>query len=131
VIRIFCRVLDFKGQQAIVKLFLAEGRWLKTQAEEWKKLQSGDLTDLLIKLVSPNIQIDAPVFFSTSSDLLASSISAINFGFTGVSYSPCAIPVTPLGEQFLNPAWSWCLAGCKKTTSCSALAESAVCTVYY
>ena len=43
------------------------------------------------------VEISAPVFFSSATDLFQSSYAGISFGFTGFQYAPCAIPVTPLG----------------------------------
>ncbi len=37
---------------------------LSHQATAFKNLQSGDLTDIITKVLNPNIDIQAPVFFS-------------------------------------------------------------------
>ncbi|BDA50677.1 hypothetical protein COCOBI_16-3530 [Coccomyxa sp. Obi] len=73
---------------------------MQAQATAVKKLQSGDFTDILTKVLNPNIQIDAPVFFSNqggSDTAITDEIAATSFGFQGVGYAPCAIPITPYG----------------------------------
>ncbi|BDA50676.1 hypothetical protein COCOBI_16-3520 [Coccomyxa sp. Obi] len=73
---------------------------MQEQATAVKKLQSGDVTDILTKILSPNIQITAPVFFSNaggSGTAITDTIAATSFAFSGVGYAPCAIPFTPLG----------------------------------
>ncbi|CAL8465080.1 g4615 [Coccomyxa elongata] len=73
---------------------------MQEQANAVKRLQSGDITDILTKILSPNIQITAPVFFNNaggSDTAITDTIAATSFAFTGVGYAPCAIPITPLG----------------------------------
>ena len=67
------------------------------QADGLNKLQKGDFSDVLHDLLTNAVSITAPVFFSSATDLFQSQFAAISFGFTGFQYSPCAIPVTPLG----------------------------------
>ena len=67
------------------------------QADGLKKLQKGDFSDVLHDLLTNAVEITAPVFFSSATDLFQSQFAAISFGFTGFQYAPCAIPVTPLG----------------------------------
>jgi hypothetical protein len=63
----------------------------------FQKLQHGDVTDFLVKLVSPNVQISKPVFFSSAPAVLTDTLAAISFSFTGVGVSPCAVPIVPTG----------------------------------
>lgn len=70
------------------------------QADILQEASKGDFTDLLVKLVSPNIQISKPVFFSNSASpqsVLTDTIAAVQFSYTGVGVAPCAVPITPLG----------------------------------
>ena len=41
--------------------------------------------------------ITPPTFFSSNTNLFQDSVAALNFGFTGVGVSPCAIAVSPVG----------------------------------
>ncbi len=43
------------------------------------------------------VSINAPTFFSTNTNLFQDTIAAIQFGFTGLSVAPCAIPIVPTG----------------------------------
>ncbi|CAL8465081.1 g4616 [Coccomyxa elongata] len=73
---------------------------MQEQASAVKKLQSGDFTDILTKILNPNIQITAPIFFSNQGGpdtAITDTIAAISFGFQGIGYAPCAIPITPYG----------------------------------
>ena len=68
------------------------------QVKTFKSLQAGDLTALVESFI-PTTAITPPVFFAgpTSPTEIEQSYSAVSFGFTGVGYSPCAIPITPVG----------------------------------
>jgi 4-diphosphocytidyl-2C-methyl-D-erythritol kinase len=46
---------------------------LQPQGEEIKKLQKGDITDFLIKLVAPKFSISAPTFFSDAPSVITST----------------------------------------------------------
>ncbi|KAK9917365.1 hypothetical protein WJX75_003560 [Coccomyxa subellipsoidea] len=73
---------------------------LQEQASAVEKLQKGDLTDLITKILTPNINIQAPVFFQNNGgpqSAITQTIAAIQFTFTGVGYAPCAVPITPTG----------------------------------
>lgn len=67
------------------------------QATSLQKLGKGDISGVLSQAMDNAVSINAPTFFSTSTNLFQSTIAAIQFGFTGVSVAPCAIPITPLG----------------------------------
>ncbi|CAL8470325.1 g9867 [Coccomyxa elongata] len=73
---------------------------VQKQSESFQKLTKGDFSDIVTKILNPNIAISAPVFFANNGgpgSVILDSIAAVSFGFTGVGYAPCAIPVTPLG----------------------------------
>ncbi|BDA44365.1 hypothetical protein COCOBI_05-5490 [Coccomyxa sp. Obi] len=73
---------------------------LQKQSESFKKFQTGDFSDIIAKILTPSTSISAPVFFANNGGpgaVLLDSIAAVSFGFTGVGYAPCAIPVTPTG----------------------------------
>lgn len=98
VIASYLTAIYFSGVRCIfISIMLTRARVCAAQGESLKKLQSGDLTDLLVKLVSPKTAITAPVFFNNAPAVITDFVSAVSFGFTGVSYAPCALPITPLG----------------------------------
>ena len=75
------------------------------KAASLQKLGNSDIGGILAQAMSNAVSISAPTFFSTSTDLFQDTIAAIQFGFQGVSYSPCAIPVTPLGVGIFPQVW--------------------------
>ena len=67
------------------------------QANGLAKLQKGDISDVIQAALTNAVSISAPVFFSTTPSVFSDTIAAIQFGFSGLAYAPCAIPITPLG----------------------------------
>ena len=67
------------------------------QATSLQKLGHGDISEVIANALTNAVSISAPVFFSTNTNLFQDTIAAIQFGFTGLSVTPCAIPITPLG----------------------------------
>ena len=73
---------------------------LDVQSESFKKFTAGDFSDIIAKVLNPKIAISAPVFFANNGGpgtAILDTIAAVSFGFTGIGYAPCAIPITPLG----------------------------------
>jgi len=67
------------------------------QADGLAKLQKGDISDVIQAALTNAVSISAPVFFSNTPSVFSDTIAAIQFGFSGVTYAPCAIPIAPLG----------------------------------
>lgn len=80
------------------------------KAASLHKLGEGDISGILAQAMTNAVSITAPTFFSTSTDLFQDTIAAIQFGFQGVSVSPCAIPITPLGVGIFPQVWRPSLA---------------------
>ncbi|CAL5221431.1 g3619 [Coccomyxa viridis] len=62
-----------------------------------QKLGHGDISGFLSQAMTNAVSINAPTFFSTNTNLFQDTIAAIQFGFTGLSVAPCAIPIVPTG----------------------------------
>ena len=45
----------------------------------------------------PKLDIKKPTFFSGSNDVVSSNVAAVQLGLTGISFSACAVPVSPVG----------------------------------
>ena len=52
---------------------------------------------MLWQVMKKAVAITPPTFFSSNTNLFQDSVAALNFGFTGVGVSPCAIAVSPVG----------------------------------
>ena len=52
---------------------------------------------MLCQVMKKAVAITPPTFFSSNTNLFQDSVAALNFGFTGVGVSPCAIAVSPVG----------------------------------
>lgn len=113
------------------------------QVKTFHDLQSGDLTSLVESFI-PTTSISAPTFFSypsTGPTDIEQTFDAVSFGFTGVGYSPCAVPITPIGvgifpqgarlalssyshrvqpQSMSSPCLGWCLSGAQQPDGCSA-----------
>lgn len=72
----------------------------QVQAEALRGLSHGDIQAALLMALSKASNIEAPVFFAKNTDLFQNYISPIQFGFSGVSVSPCAVLISPLGVGF-------------------------------
>ncbi|CAL8465613.1 g5149 [Coccomyxa elongata] len=89
-----------KSLQALKSFQAKVASNMQKQAGEFKKMQSGDFSDIVGKLLSPKVDIQAPVFFHNGGgpdSLISGGSSGVAFGFVGASYAPCAISVAPLG----------------------------------
>ncbi|CAL8467466.1 g7004 [Coccomyxa elongata] len=78
-----------KGFQAVVM------EHLKKQGDMFQDAKNGDFTDIIKKVLTPKMDIQAPVFFSNTPGVIQSSAAAVRFSFTGAGYQPCAVAVTP------------------------------------
>ncbi len=67
------------------------------QSNSFKKLTTGDFSDVLSNLLTNKVSISAPVFFLNAPAVIAKTFAAVQFGFTGISYAPCAVPIVPTG----------------------------------
>ncbi|BDA51464.1 hypothetical protein COCOBI_19-0190 [Coccomyxa sp. Obi] len=73
---------------------------MQKQADAFKKMQSGDFSDIVSKLLSPTVDIEAPVFFDNAggpASTISGSSAGVSFNFIGAQYAPCAIAAAPLG----------------------------------
>ena len=70
------------------------------QAEALRGLSHGDIQAALLLALSKASSIRAPVFFAQNTDLFQNYISPIHFAFSGVSVSPCAVLISPVGVGF-------------------------------
>ena len=52
---------------------------------------------MLWQVMKKAVAITPPIFFPSNTNLFQDSVAALNFGFTGVGVSPCAIAVSPVG----------------------------------
>ena len=52
---------------------------------------------MLWQVMKKAVAITPPTFFSSNTNLFQDSVAALNFGFTGIGVSPCAIAVSPVG----------------------------------
>ncbi|KAK9915686.1 hypothetical protein WJX75_002653 [Coccomyxa subellipsoidea] len=70
---------------------------MQKQAAGFQKLTKGDFTDVITNLLTNKVSITPPVFFSNAPGIISQTFAAIQFGFTGVGYAPCAVPIVPTG----------------------------------
>ncbi|EIE26081.1 hypothetical protein COCSUDRAFT_46483 [Coccomyxa subellipsoidea C-169] len=70
---------------------------MQKQSNSFKKLTTGDFSDVLSNLLKNKVQISAPVFFNNAPAVIAKTFAAVQFGFTGIGYAPCAVPIVPTG----------------------------------
>lgn len=70
------------------------------QAEALRGLSHGDIQAALLLAQSKASSIKAPVFFAQNTGPFQNYISPIQFGFSGVSVSPCAVLISPIGVGF-------------------------------
>ncbi|CAL5218704.1 g415 [Coccomyxa viridis] len=45
----------------------------------------------------PKLDVKKPTFFSGSNDVVSSNVAAVQLGLTGMSFSACAVPISPVG----------------------------------
>ena len=75
------------------------------KATSLKRLGDGDISEVLALAMTKAVSISAPTFFATNTALFQDNIAAIQFGFSGVSVSPCAIPIVPIGIGIFPQVW--------------------------
>lgn len=75
------------------------------KATSLRKLGDGDISGILAQAMKNAVSISAPVFFATNSALFQETIAAIQFGFSGIAVSPCAIPIVPIGVVLAAQVW--------------------------
>lgn len=67
------------------------------QEDSLKRLQKGDISQVVQQVMTNAVQIDAPVFFLNAHDALTDSVAAVSSSFTALQVTPCAIPIAVLG----------------------------------
>ena len=97
--------LDCFAQSGITVTML---RWSAAivQAQMYNDLKGGEVLAALGHDF-PKLEIKRPTFYSGSNDVASSNVAAVQLSATGVSVSPCAIPVSPVGAS-INPTVSCC-----------------------
>ncbi|CAL8465614.1 g5150 [Coccomyxa elongata] len=100
------KAMSFGGRDQATSLQALEGFQAKVaanmqkQAGAFKKMQGGDFSDIIAKLLSPKVDIEAPVFFDNAGgpdSLISGGSAGVSFSFVGAQYAPCAIAAAPLG----------------------------------
>ena len=62
-----------------------------------KDLPRDKVTEALIERARGKMEINKPVWMASNSNLFQTDVAALQFGATGMSISPCVIPVNPVG----------------------------------
>ncbi|CAK0759021.1 hypothetical protein CVIRNUC_002665 [Coccomyxa viridis] len=86
-----------KSMQALQAFKTAVAAKMAKTATTLEKLQKGYVTGFVEEVMKKAVAITPPTFFSSNTNLFQDSVAALNFGFTGVGVSPCAIAVSPVG----------------------------------
>ncbi len=68
------------------------------QAGKYEGLQGSDLPGAVGRDF-PKLDIKKPTFFSGSNDVVSSNVAAVQLGLTGMSFSACAVPLSPVGAN--------------------------------
>ena len=103
------------------------------QAERYGSLKGGDILAALGHDF-PKLEIKRPTFFSSSNDVASSNVGAVQLSATGVSVSPCAIPIGPVGASISAtvsavPSSSIALHFHCALSSCSSVASWVLCGI--
>lgn len=64
--------------------------------DKYKELKGGNISAALGKDF-PKLEIKAPTFYSGSDHVMNSNVAGLQLSATGFSFSPCAIPIGPVG----------------------------------
>ena len=74
------------------------------QAQKYSSLKGGEILTALAHDF-PKLEVKRPTFYSGSNDVASSNVAAVQLSATGVSVSPCAVPIGPVGAS-INPTVS-------------------------
>ncbi|EIE18333.1 hypothetical protein COCSUDRAFT_68296 [Coccomyxa subellipsoidea C-169] len=103
---VVAKAMSFGGRnqasslQALKSFQASVAAKVQQQGATLKKLEKGDISDIIKQLLTQRIDISAPVFFDNAGgpdSLIKGSAAGVSFGFVGAQYAPCAIPITPIG----------------------------------
>ncbi|EIE18332.1 hypothetical protein COCSUDRAFT_60299 [Coccomyxa subellipsoidea C-169] len=103
---VVAKAMSFGGRnqasslQALKSFQASVAAKVQQQGAALKKLEKGDISDIIKQLLTQRIDISAPVFFDNAGgpdSLISGSAAGVSFGFVGAQYAPCAIPIAPLG----------------------------------
>ena len=69
---------------------------VNVQAGKYDGLK-GNETLAAVRHDFPKLDVKKPTFFSGSNDVVSSNVAAVQLGLTGMSFSACAVPISPVG----------------------------------
>ena len=101
----------------------AETYCCNAQAQKYSNLKGGEVLAAVAQDF-PKLEIKRPTFYSGSNNVASSNVAAVQLSATGVSVSPCAIPIGPVGAS-INPTVSPLLQHGPELTCINASPQSA------
>ena len=82
---------------AVVRKRCTQRRFLaNAQADKYKDLKGGNISAALSQDF-PKLDIKAPTFYSGSDHVVNTNVAGLQLSATGLSFSPCAVPMGPVG----------------------------------